>query len=185
MCMGLQQLLNSMLPMVEVVVLATFAELEREEASLEKNEGKIPFIHFFVSSRIYFEHTSFFRQYARKTIVLVNGDMIINGMHTLNVCQTEAALTHNLLSLRNIGKGPKVSKSHPETHTLLLSPREIEVSILLCKGLINKEIADQLDISMATVISHRKNIMEKLQARSLADIIIYSVTNGLVCIEEL
>lgn len=185
MCMGLQQLLNSMLPTVEVVVFATFAELEREEASLEKNEGKVPFIHFFVSSRIYFEHTSFFRQYAKKTIVLVNGDMIISGMHTLNVCQTEAALTHNLLSLRNIGKGPKVSESHPETHTLLLSPREIEVSILLCKGLINKEIADQLDISMATVISHRKNIMEKLQARSLADIIIYSVTNGLVCFEEL
>ena len=43
-----------------------------------------------------------------------------------------------------------------------LSIREIEVLILITKGLINKEIADKLHISLTTVISHRKNITEKL-----------------------
>ena len=43
-----------------------------------------------------------------------------------------------------------------------LSVREIEVLILITKGLINKEIADKLNISLTTFISHRKNITEKL-----------------------
>ena len=68
---------------------------------------------------------------------------------------------------------------------LLLSAREVEVARLLAKGCINKEIADALSISLTTVISHRKNIMEKLHARSLADITIYAVMNGLVNIGEL
>lgn len=41
-----------------------------------------------------------------------------------------------------------------------LSAREIEVLRLVTKGLINKEIADKLHISLTTVISHRKNITE-------------------------
>ena len=67
----------------------------------------------------------------------------------------------------------------------VLSAREIEVAVLLSKGYINKEIADQLQISVTTVISHRKNIMEKLGARSIADIIIYTVVNGFVSLGEL
>jgi DNA-binding NarL/FixJ family response regulator len=67
----------------------------------------------------------------------------------------------------------------------LLSAREMEVAVLLAKGLINKEIGDRLNISVTTVITHRKNIMEKLHARSLADIIIYAVMNGLVDVGEI
>ena len=59
------------------------------------------------------------------------------------------------------------------------------MAILLAKGHINKEIADQLHISLTTVISHRKNIMDKLRARSLADIILYVVMNGLIDVGEL
>lgn len=179
MCLGLQQLLSSMLPpMAEIVVCPSLNALEREEAEQ-------PFIHYFVSSRIYFEHGSFFRQKPKKTIVLVNGDMQIQGVHTLNVCQSETTLIHDLLALRSMGQGPSVTTIPSEPRLQLLSTRETEVAILLCKGLINKEIADKLDISTTTVISHRKNIMEKLHARSLADIILYAVMNGLVSIEEL
>lgn len=67
----------------------------------------------------------------------------------------------------------------------ILSSRETEVAVLLAKGLINKEVADKLNISLTTVISHRKNIMDKLNAKSLADIIIYVVMNGIVGVEEL
>ncbi len=56
---------------------------------------------------------------------------------------------------------------------------------MLAKGHINKEIADLLNISVTTVITHRKNIMEKLHAHSLADIILYVVMNGLVDVGEL
>lgn len=179
MCLGLQQILTEMLPMVEAEVFASFQELKDQDK--EQNQ----FLHYFVSSRIYFEHSSFFRQNPKKSIILVNGDMQISGMHTLNVCQSEPMLMHDLLLLRNMGKSPVMPPTTAEHREQLLSPREIEVAILLCKGLINKEIADHLDISITTVISHRKNIMEKLHARSLADIIIYSVMNGLVTVEQI
>jgi DNA-binding NarL/FixJ family response regulator len=66
-----------------------------------------------------------------------------------------------------------------------LSPREAEVAVLLAKGMINKEIADKLNIGLTTVVSHRKNIMDKLNAKSLADITIHCVLNGLVDIAEI
>ena len=44
----------------------------------------------------------------------------------------------------------------------VLSDREIEVLSLIVQGFINKEIADQLNIGLTTVITHRKNIMDKL-----------------------
>lgn len=180
MCLGLQQILTEMLPMVETEVFASFQELENQD------KEQCHFLHYFVSSRIYFEHSTFFRQNPKKSIILVNGDMQISGMHTLNVCQSEPMLMHDLLMLRNMGKSPVLPPNTAAEHReQLLSPREIEVAILLCKGLINKEIADRLDISITTVISHRKNIMEKLHARSLADIIIYSVMNGLVSVEQI
>ena len=75
---------------------------------------------------------------------------------------------------------------HPQkSPDMILSPREIEVAVLLSKGCINKEVADRLDISLATAISHRKNIMDKLHARSLADVIVYVVMNGLADVSEL
>ena len=49
----------------------------------------------------------------------------------------------------------------------------------------NIEIAEKLSLATTTVISHRKNIMEKIHARSLADVIIYCVVKGIVSIEEL
>ena len=61
-----------------------------------------------------------------------------------------------------------------------LSAREIEVLILITKGLINKEIADKLNISLTTVISHRKNITEKLGIKSVSGLTIYAVMNGYI-----
>ena len=49
---------------------------------------------------------------------------------------------------------------------------------------VNKEIADKLHISLTTVITHRKNIMTKLNAHSLSDVIIYAVMNGHIDLGE-
>lgn len=56
---------------------------------------------------------------------------------------------------------------------------QIEVLILITKGLINKEIADKLHISLTTVISHRKNITEKLGIKSVSGLTVYAVMNSL------
>ncbi|MBQ9284683.1 MAG: helix-turn-helix transcriptional regulator [Bacteroidaceae bacterium] len=187
--LGLQQILTDMMPALETKIFVTFSDLEASEDC---------FVHYFVASRIYFEHTAFFRAQPRRTIVLVNGELQIQGVPTINVCQDEKMIVKSIMALHRQAH----PKGHPQSHhngqldtTPLpseggaggrsLTAREIEVTVLLAKGLINKEIADRLFISTTTVITHRKNIMEKLHARSLVDIIVYAVMNGLVDLGEL
>lgn len=191
-CMGLQRILEELIPVAEIMVCESFEELRAKD--------EVAVVHYFVSSRIYFEHTTYFRAKSGRCIVMVGGEMSISGVATLNVCQGEAALVQDLLMLQRRGHhGPH--PEHASLHSMhaehlqsiseppytymsqangegLLSPREVEVAILLCQGCINKEIADRLNIALTTVITHRKKIMDKLGARSLADVIVYCVLNG-------
>ncbi|MBO6124802.1 MAG: helix-turn-helix transcriptional regulator [Bacteroidaceae bacterium] len=177
-CIGLQHLLGRLLPMAEIQVFTNSKEL----MELGDLSG---FLHFFVSSNIFFQQPNFFRQLPKKTIVLVNGDMQIKDFHTLNVCQSEKKLVGDIMALQHMGHDHAINLARQIDAKEVLSSREIEVAILLCKGYINKEIAEQLSLATTTVISHRKNIMEKIHARSLADVIIYCVIKGIVSIEEL
>jgi two-component system, NarL family, response regulator NreC len=52
-----------------------------------------------------------------------------------------------------------------------ISPREKEVLILVSKGYSTKQIADQLDISIRTVESHRVNMIKKLKASNTAELV--------------
>lgn len=52
-----------------------------------------------------------------------------------------------------------------------LSHREQEVMALVVSGLLNKQVAGQLGISLITVKAHRGKVMRKMQARSLADLV--------------
>ncbi|WP_319481447.1 response regulator transcription factor [uncultured Draconibacterium sp.] len=64
-----------------------------------------------------------------------------------------------------------------------LSEREIDVLKLLATGKSNKEIAEQLFISIHTVISHRKNISTKIGVKSTVALVIYAVANGLIDVD--
>jgi regulator of cell morphogenesis and NO signaling len=61
-----------------------------------------------------------------------------------------------------------------------LTSRELDVLQLVACGLLNKQIADTLSISLHTVISHRKNITRKLQIKTVAGLTIYALLNGLI-----
>ena len=65
-----------------------------------------------------------------------------------------------------------------------LSDREKDVIIGVVQGMLNKEIADRLCISVNTVITHRRNIARKLQIHSPAGLTIYAIVNGLVDISS-
>jgi FixJ family two-component response regulator len=52
-----------------------------------------------------------------------------------------------------------------------LSDRERQVMSLVCAGLMNKQVAAEIGVSEVTVKVHRHNIMKKLAARSLADLV--------------
>ncbi|MFQ3578753.1 MAG: LuxR C-terminal-related transcriptional regulator, partial [Bacteroidales bacterium] len=62
----------------------------------------------------------------------------------------------------------------------LLSEREKDVLKLLVKGCSNKEIAEELNISINTVITHRKNISGKTGIKSVSGLTIFAVTQNLI-----
>jgi len=62
----------------------------------------------------------------------------------------------------------------------LLTPREREILQLLGEGKSNKEIAARLELSLHTVETHRGNMLEKLNLRSTAELILYAVRKGIV-----
>ncbi len=62
----------------------------------------------------------------------------------------------------------------------LLSIREKEILQLLVSGKNNREIADMIHVSVATVETHRNNILRKLHLHNLPELILYAVRKGLV-----
>ena len=61
-----------------------------------------------------------------------------------------------------------------------LTPREMEVLQLICKGLSNKDIAAQLKLSANTVAVHRASIMNTFGVHKTAELVMYALQNGLV-----
>lgn len=171
--LGLKQLLEEILPTAVVRLFRSFAALTDDTPDM--------YAHYFVSAQVYFEHTAFFRERGPKCIVLTTSPAVpsLQGVTTLNIYQEEQELAKSILRLHSHGH----QHGHPRADVPVrpeLSPREVEVLVLLAHGLINKEIADRLHISLTTVISHRKNITEKLGIKSLSGLTIYAVMNGYV-----
>ena len=65
-----------------------------------------------------------------------------------------------------------------------LSYREKEIVVCVVKGMTNKEIASKLCLSIHTVITHRRNIVRKLQIHSPAGLTIYAIVNKLVELDD-
>ena len=151
--LGLQNLLEEIIPMATIRVFRSFAELMDDTPDMPQ----------------------------------------LSGVPTLNIYQDEKGLVKDILQLHRYGhqhghpdKQPDGLRSAMPPHAAgnadahELSAREIEVLVLITKGLINKEIADKLNISLTTVITHRKNIVEKLGIKSVSGLTIYAVMHGYI-----
>lgn len=173
-CLGLRTLLEEIIPAAVIRTFPSFAAL--------MDDTPDAYAHYFVSSQIYFEHTAFFLERRPKTIVLAGGEKLpqLACIASLNVQQGEPELVRSILQLHRHGHRAHPLPASPTDSLHELSPREIEVLVLITKGLINKEIADKLNISLTTVISHRKNITEKLGIKSVSGLTIYAVMHGYV-----
>jgi DNA-binding NarL/FixJ family response regulator len=62
----------------------------------------------------------------------------------------------------------------------LLTLREKEILQLLVAGRTNRDVADQLNVSIATIETHRNNIFQKLHVHNLPELILYAVRKGLI-----
>ena len=179
---GLKQLLQNVMPIMTIDTFGSFAELEANNPD--------HYFHYFVSMNIVLENRQFFSDHRQKTIVLtlsLDTTSQLSEFHSLCINVPENELVRSLLMLeqhahrggRNLPPMPQVLQRK------ILSDREIEVMSLIVQGLINKEIADRLNIGLATVITHRKNIMDKLGFKSVSALTIYAVMHGYVDINKI
>ncbi len=78
---------------------------------------------------------------------------------------------HQALDRDRLARDQQAESAELRERSHLLTPRESEVFTLVVKGLLNKQIALQLGISEITIKLHRRQVMEKMQAGSLADLV--------------
>ena len=145
-------------------------------------------IHYFIASEILTENMEYFAPLHRRCIVLTEGcdEALPEGFRAVDIHRPERELLKAFLTIHSTahtahGMEPHVDKEESE----LLSQREKDVLSLIVKGYINKEIADELNISLSTVIFHRNNICDKLNTRSIGRLTIYAVLNNIVSIAEI
>lgn len=74
----------------------------------------------------------------------------------------------------------EMKKRGTEDSYELLTPREREILQLLAEGKSNKDIATLLNLSLYTVETHRRNLQDKLNLHSLAELILYAVRKGII-----
>ncbi|MCW0483567.1 response regulator [Gaoshiqia sediminis] len=112
-----------------------------------------------------------------KGFVLKNSDM--NEVKSALETVYEGGNYFSSELLRTLVNSLRTSTKNKEPQTGL-SDREIEILILICQGLSNQEIADQLFISKRTVDKHRANILEKSECKNTAQLVMYAIKNQLV-----
>lgn len=179
--LGLTSILQGVMPMMKVDFFGSFAELEANEPD--------SYFHYFADINVVIGNQDFFLQRHKKTIVLSQStDHTVLSGHFHNICVTlpERQLLRSFLMLENEAHAggrnlPPINKSKEN----VLSGREVEVLTLIVKGNLNKEIAQKLNISLSTVITHRKNIMSKLSIRSVSSLTAYAVTHGYIDINSI
>jgi len=90
-------------------------------------------------------------------------------------------IIHTLEKLERKNQSPAQQKNESDN----LTKRELEVLTGLVNGMLNKEIADALNISIHTVVRHRKNITVKTGIRSQSGLTIYAISKKIVEIEDI
>lgn len=108
--------------------------------------------------------------------MVMEGDQLIEKLHrnTLLLTGSKQQITEQLQTFLAQAKIEK----KPEND--VLSTREIEILKEVALGYSNKEIADRLFISINTVITHRKNLTDKLGIKTISGLTVYALMNQLI-----
>ena len=180
--LGLKAILQNVMPIMTVDTFGSLSELQANDAD--------SYFHYFSAMAVVLENMQFFTERKRKTIVLtLSLDTMsqLSDFHCLCINSPESELVRSLLMLEQHahGKGENLPPMPAVLNNKILSDREIEVMSLIVQGYINKEIADKLNIGLATVITHRKNMMDKLGMKSVSALTIYAVMHGYVDINKI
>jgi regulator of cell morphogenesis and NO signaling len=132
---------------------------------------------------------------------LKNSDLINSVLFDIIVCEQdlvshcdiedkifvpEVKLIEDKLKLDAVNAGDAEARQEENDSERIdaLSDREKEIVRCVAKGMSNKEIADELCLSIHTVTTHRRNLCSKLQIHSPAGLTIFAIINNLVSLDE-
>ena len=87
--------------------------------------------------------------------------------------------------IRKVREALKEHGDVPRSEGEELSAREKEILVCVAKGMLNKEIADLYNLSISTVITHRKNITRKTGIKTVAGLTVYALLNNLIDINTI
>ena len=82
--------------------------------------------------------------------------------------------------VKKLRESLSVHEVAPSADDYDLSAREKDILVCVAKGMLNKEIADFYNISIHTVITHRKNITRKTGIKTVAGLTVYALLNNLI-----
>lgn len=176
---GLEQVIR------EVTEGASFKHF-RHFDHFQKIDEAEPFDVAFVES----DQAALFRDYfrTRRThLVIVTNSLLptfqSDGMENVATISAQAMEEELYRHLQDVfAQYEKIQDNSSEKE---LSPREVDVLKEVARGSTNKEIADELNISMNTVMSHRKNITAKLNIKTVSGLTFYALVNGIISGDEL
>ena len=173
--MGLKEILWELFPDTEILCYGSIDSFFRD---CNRN-----YLYYFVSARMLFENSDEFSMLRDKTIATSAGPLRSleeAGYRVLDISLPETAIAAEILRLHRESGSELRPRRCDE-----LSAREKDVLAEMVKGLMNKEIADKLNISTPTVIFHRNNICEKLGTRAIGRLTIYAVLEHIVELDEI
>ncbi|RZT96881.1 LuxR family two component transcriptional regulator [Ancylomarina subtilis] len=105
----------------------------------------------------------------------IAGKELIEAIYEVNQGREYFNTLVSNIIMRSLMKKNQDNKGQNE-----LTNRETEVLILVANGLMNKEVANKLHISVRTVDCHKNNIMSKLKLNTTAELVKYAIRNHLI-----
>lgn len=96
------------------------------------------------------------------------------------IAAIRAVVAGNLYVQASLDYHPTQSRAQGAVAIDSLSPRELQVLGLVVRGHTNREIAEQLDVSVKTIEGYRARVLEKLGARTRAELVEYAMVAGLL-----
>lgn len=106
--------------------------------------------------------------------VLADDELYRQFDDTIGLYDSPVTMVHKLRKAAGAQKETQAADSSE------LSAREKEILVCVAQGMLNKEIADRFNLSVYTVISHRKNITRKTGIKTVAGLTVYALLNNLI-----
>lgn len=105
----------------------------------------------------------------------IDRDLLAQFDESIEIYDKPSKILHKLEQVAGSGGSVRVNSEGGE-----LSDREREILVAVAKGMMNKEIAEQYNISIHTVMAHRKNVSRKTGIKSVSGFLVYALLNNFI-----